>query len=118
MSRLNAHEVFVMFLSLGVLIASARALGEVARRLNLPSVVGEILAGILLGPTVLGYFAPHWLMFLFPTEGPNAIILGMLGATATHTMGVVATIALTLTFAGGMVTIGRRLIHFDDSDSY
>lgn len=232
MSRLNAHEVVVMFLGLAVLIASARALGEVAKRLNLPSVVGEILAGVLLGPTVLGYFAPDWLTFLFPAQGPNAIILhgfttvaialfllvagvevdlstiwkqgraaitvgttgvlvpfglgfglawlfpqwsghapatapfihalfvatalsisalpviakilmdmklyrtdmgmviiaaavfgdltgwilfaiilGMVGATATHTMGVFATIAMTLAFAGGMLTIGRWLIH-------
>jgi Kef-type K+ transport system membrane component KefB len=64
-----------MFLALGVLTASARALGEVAKRLNQPSVVVEILAGILLGPTVLGYFAPDWLVFLFPPEGPNAIVL-------------------------------------------
>jgi Kef-type K+ transport system membrane component KefB len=75
MSRLSSHEVIVMFLGIGVLIASARGLGEIARRFNLPSVVGEILAGILLGPTVLGTFAPHWLAFLFPSDGPNAVVL-------------------------------------------
>ncbi|WP_419657355.1 PTS IIA-like nitrogen-regulatory protein modulated sodium/hydrogen exchanger [Desulfosarcina variabilis str. Montpellier] len=75
MSRLNAHEVWVLLLGLGILIGFARTLGEVARRFNLPSVAGEILAGILLGPTVLGSLAPHWLTVLFPGQGPNAIVL-------------------------------------------
>jgi Kef-type K+ transport system membrane component KefB len=74
LSRLNAQEVLVLFLGLGILIGFARTLGEISRRLNFPSVVGEILAGILLGPTVFGYLAPHWFAFLFPGESPNAIV--------------------------------------------
>jgi Kef-type K+ transport system membrane component KefB/mannitol/fructose-specific phosphotransferase system IIA component (Ntr-type) len=75
MNQLNSHEVIVMFLGLAVLIASARTLGELAKWLGLPSVVGEILAGILLGPTVLGFFAPRWFALLFPSTGPNATVL-------------------------------------------
>jgi K+:H+ antiporter len=62
-----------MFVSLGVLLAVARILGELAKRLDQPHILGEILAGILLGPTVLGNLAPQWTAWLFPTQGPNAI---------------------------------------------
>jgi Kef-type K+ transport system membrane component KefB len=62
-----------MFISLGVLLAAARILGELAKRFEQPHVLGEILAGILLGPTVLGTLAPDLTLWLFPTQGPNAI---------------------------------------------
>jgi Kef-type K+ transport system membrane component KefB len=63
MERLTSHEVTVMFLALGILLATARILGEVAKHWHQPAVVGEILAGILLGPTVLGALAPEWSSF-------------------------------------------------------
>lgn len=75
MTRLTPHEITILFLSLGVLLAAARILGEIARQLNQPSVLGEILAGILLGPTILGAFAPQVSNFLFPTTGGFPIAL-------------------------------------------
>lgn len=75
MDRLTSHEVMVMFLALGILLATARILGEVAKRCHQPAVVGEILAGILLGPTVLGTLAPEWNGFLFPLQGRGALVL-------------------------------------------
>lgn len=75
MDRLTAHEVTVMFLALGTLLAAARLLGEVAQRWQQPAVLGEMLAGILLGPTVLGLLAPEWNAWLFPLEGRNAVVL-------------------------------------------
>lgn len=72
---MNSHEITVMFLSLGLLLAFAGILGEISRRFNHPSVVGEILAGVLLGPTFLGFFAPHWAGTLFPATGNNALVL-------------------------------------------
>jgi Kef-type K+ transport system membrane component KefB/mannitol/fructose-specific phosphotransferase system IIA component (Ntr-type) len=75
MERLTSHEVTVMFLALGILLAAARILGEAARRCHQPAVVGEILAGILLGPTVLGMLAPDWNSFLFPVQGRSALVL-------------------------------------------
>jgi Kef-type K+ transport system membrane component KefB/mannitol/fructose-specific phosphotransferase system IIA component (Ntr-type) len=72
---LSHHELTVFFLSLGVLLCSARGLGELARRYHQPAVVGEIMAGILLGPTVLGSLAPAWNAFLFPPTGPLSIAL-------------------------------------------
>ena len=39
------------------------------------TVMGEITAGIILGPTVLGNVAPSWEQFLFPSHGDNALML-------------------------------------------
>ena len=75
MSQLDPHEVTVMFLSLGTLLATARLLGELAQKLGQPTVVGEMLAGILWGPTCLGTLAPGLTETLFPSTGSNAVVL-------------------------------------------
>ncbi|MDY0398027.1 MAG: cation:proton antiporter [Desulfuromonas sp.] len=73
MDVLDHHNVTVLLLSLGLLLAAARLLGELARSVNLPAVLGEILAGILAGPTVLGAVAPAIHAFLFPCVGGCAL---------------------------------------------
>jgi Kef-type K+ transport system membrane component KefB/mannitol/fructose-specific phosphotransferase system IIA component (Ntr-type) len=75
MERLTSYEITVMFVALGTLLATARFLGEVAKRYHQPAVLGEILAGVLLGPTVLGALAPDWSSWLFPMAGHNALVL-------------------------------------------
>lgn len=49
-----------------VILLLARLLGLALRRVGQPAVVGEMLVGILLGPSVLGWFAPHAYDVLFP----------------------------------------------------
>ena len=63
---LSVAEVTILLLSLGVLLGTARLLGELARKLGQPTVLGEILAGVLLGATVLGQVSPATYNFLFP----------------------------------------------------
>lgn len=46
-------------LSMLLLFVSAKLMAEIAERLNQPGIVGEILAGVLLGPSVLGWLAPN-----------------------------------------------------------
>jgi NhaP-type Na+/H+ or K+/H+ antiporter len=48
--------VLVLLVQIVALLVTARVLGEVAQRFKLPAVVGEILAGIVLGPSVLPRF--------------------------------------------------------------
>lgn len=80
MDRLTPHDVFVVLLSLATLLLVARGAGELARRVNQPGVLGEIVAGILLGPTLLGRLAPEAYAFLFPQTGHAAIVLQGLSA--------------------------------------
>ena len=73
---MTEHDSLVFLLSLGVILASARLLGELARWLGMPMVVGEIAAGIVLGPTVLGRISPHGQAWLFPGGAPQSMIGG------------------------------------------
>lgn len=73
---MTEHDSLVFLLSLGVMLASARVLGELARWLGMPLVVGEIAAGIALGPTVLGRISPKGQAWLFPGGAPQSMISG------------------------------------------
>lgn len=75
MSSLSHSDVTVFFLAIAVLLGAARVLGEVAQRLRQPAVVGELLAGVILGPTVFGLLMPGAQGWLFPSEGPVAVAM-------------------------------------------
>ena len=54
-----SHETTLLFLGqIALLLGVARLLGEWMRRMDQPAVVGELLAGLLVGPSVLGQVAP------------------------------------------------------------
>ena len=57
------------------MLAFGRIMAEVARKFKQPAVVGEILAGLLLGPTILGYISPGSFEMLFPNSGASAVVL-------------------------------------------
>lgn len=57
-----------LLLSLAVVVAAAWAGGRLLRRLGQPAVLGEIIAGILLGPSLLGVLWPSASEALFPPE--------------------------------------------------
>src|SRR5260370_41208441 len=57
-----------VLLALAVILVAARGVGLVFRWLGQPPVVGEVLAGILLGPSLLGRVSPPALAFLLPPE--------------------------------------------------
>ncbi len=73
--ELTTQEIIVIFLALGTLLATARLFGEIAMRFHQPAVLGEIVAGILLGPTAFGALAPDFQRFLFPSQGATFIAL-------------------------------------------
>jgi Kef-type K+ transport system membrane component KefB len=53
----SSAEFLSLLVSLALLIASAKLLGSASRRLGQPAVLGELLAGLLLGPSVLNVFS-------------------------------------------------------------
>ncbi|MGB5978358.1 MAG: cation:proton antiporter, partial [Cyclobacteriaceae bacterium] len=75
MEKLTHSEVINLMLQLAVMLAAGRILAEVARTLKQPAVVGEIIAGIVLGPTLLGSIFPEMFQELFPTNGASAQVL-------------------------------------------
>ncbi|EKO76831.1 MULTISPECIES: cation:proton antiporter [unclassified Leptospira] len=69
-----------LLLQLIVIMFSARFFGKLATVLGQPSVIGEILAGILLGPSLLGLAFPEGFQLLFPKESLSTLqILSQLG---------------------------------------
>ncbi|MFA0961882.1 cation:proton antiporter [Roseivirga sp. BDSF3-8] len=75
MEKLTHSEVINLMLQLAVMLAAGRFLAEVSRKLKQPAVVGEIMAGILLGPTLLGSVFPETFQVLFPITGASAQVL-------------------------------------------
>jgi len=75
MGKLIHADVVHLLLQLSIMLLVSRLFAEVARKLKQPAVVGEIFAGILLGPTVLGMINPDWFHSLFPTPSTPATIL-------------------------------------------
>ena len=62
-------EVHTFFLILLSILLSARILGELAARLQAPPVIGELLAGVLLGPSLLGWVEPSTVIKLLAEIG-------------------------------------------------
>jgi Kef-type K+ transport system membrane component KefB len=62
----ETHTLMHVLLALTVIIITARAMGALFSRLGQPAVVGEVLAGIVLGPSVLGRICPDVAAYLLP----------------------------------------------------
>jgi Kef-type K+ transport system membrane component KefB len=62
------------FLELAVILAACRVVGLLARRIGQPQVVGEMIAGVVLGPSLLGLLAPGVQDWLFPPGGANTVL--------------------------------------------
>jgi len=71
-----------LFLAVAVIALLARICGVLARRVGQPMVLGEIAAGLILGPTVLGTLAPGVIHALLPAAVlPNLSMLSQAGLT-------------------------------------
>jgi Kef-type K+ transport system membrane component KefB/mannitol/fructose-specific phosphotransferase system IIA component (Ntr-type) len=95
-AHLTSHQIIILFTSLALLLGFALVFGELARMLKQPAVVGETLAGILLGPSVLGAVSPDTFLLLFPQTGPGAIALDSLVAIAVVLLLLVAGLEMNL----------------------
>lgn len=65
---MSERELLVVLVQLALLVGTARLMGAGARRLGQPAVVGELLAGILLGPSVFARLAPGAHQWVFSSE--------------------------------------------------
>ena len=58
-----------IILQVAIILVTARAMGELATRLGAPSVIGEIVAGVILGPSLLGFIEPEGLIWVLAEIG-------------------------------------------------
>ena len=71
MFSLTGAEISHFLLAMGCLLAMAHLLGYLVERIFIPRVIGEVMAGLVLGPTILGHFFPdafQWMFLGFPGE--------------------------------------------------
>jgi len=77
---LAGHAVFLLLVQLSLLIAAARVGAELAKRMGLPAVVGELAAGIMLGPTGFGHWFPNAFAAVFPPTAEGFHLLDAFSA--------------------------------------
>ncbi|NUT41012.1 MAG: cation:proton antiporter [Thermoactinospora sp.] len=73
------HALLLLLLQTGVLLLLALALGRLAMKLRLPAVVGELCAGVLLGPSMFAHMAPDLSSWLIPRETGQFHLLDAVG---------------------------------------
>lgn len=114
----SEHRATMFLLQVALLVVVGRLLGELMQRVGQPSVIGQLLAGILLGPSVFGALAPELQPIVFPVRGEdrqmlNAVselgVLMLLLLTGMETdLALVKRVRKTATF----ISIGGILIPF------
>ena len=76
---ISGHGVLLLLLQVGLLLALALALGRLAVRLGLPAVVGELSAGVILGPSLLAHAVPAVSAWLIPDDANQIHMLDAVG---------------------------------------
>ena len=74
-----SHSLLLFLLQVSVLLTLALLLGALARRFKMPSVVGELGAGVLIGPSLFGFFFPGAFEWLFPPDTGQFHLLDAVG---------------------------------------
>jgi Kef-type K+ transport system membrane component KefB len=75
-----SHPLIILFAQIIVIILVTRVFGWICKKLRQPVVIGEILAGILMGPSLMGYYFPAFSAALFPAASMgNLHILAQIG---------------------------------------
>jgi Kef-type K+ transport system membrane component KefB len=87
---MGGHQVLVFVTLVGLLLGSALLLGLLARRLGLPSILGELCAGVLVGPSVVGALAPDVFGWLRLDQGAQLHLVEAVGQ-----IGVLLLVGLT-----------------------
>ena len=64
----NLELAVQFFLQIGLILLFCRVVGSVAARFGQPQVVAEMIAGVLLGPSLFGLFWPETFKSIFPTD--------------------------------------------------
>jgi len=96
---IDTTAVAHLLAALATLLVAAHALGALFARFRQPRVIGEIAAGLVLGPTLLGHVAPGAESRLFPAAGVTPTVLG-----AVYQLGLL----LLLFCSGAQIRAGHR----------
>jgi len=78
----SEHQLLGAFLAIAVVLLVTRSMAELSRRLGQPEVLGELLGGFIIGPSILGALVPsvYTTLFLNPAVSLSLSLLSWLGA--------------------------------------
>ena len=93
--RMNTLPLGHLFLQIAVILITCKFCSLVMRRLGQPSTIGEMIAGVLLGPSLLGALAPEISAWIFPPA-------------TKPVMNELAQIGLTLYMLDAVLRVGVR----------
>lgn len=72
--KLVSNDIIILLVFIGGALVLSRLFAEIGKKFKLPVVLGELLVGILLGPTLLGTYYPEFFSHFFPSQGTAARI--------------------------------------------
>src|SRR2546427_6733774 len=72
----NAQLSTAFFLQMFFILAVCRVVGAMSRKLGQPQVVGEMIAGVFMGPSLFGYFFGDLQKAIFPPESLKLLYVG------------------------------------------
>jgi Kef-type K+ transport system membrane component KefB len=98
-----AHSLLVFLLQIASLGLLALGLGILANRFGMPAIVGELSAGVILGPSLLGAVAPGFSGWLLPHQPEQAHMLDAVGQ-----IGVLLLVGITGTEMDLRLLVRRR----------
>ncbi len=75
MESLTEKQVLYLLAQFALLVFTARLLADLMRRIGQATVIGELMAGLLLGQSVLGHFFPAAFRLVFPNDPVGANLL-------------------------------------------
>lgn len=87
---ITAHQTLLFLVNLSVLLGTAVLLGRLAVRIGMPAIVGELSAGVLVGPSVLGHLLPGSVAWLVPHDPAQLHLIDAVGQ-----LGVLLLVAVT-----------------------
>lgn len=90
LAPIGAHQLLVFLLQVALLLVVALCLGRLATRLRMPALVGELLTGVLLGPSLLAPTLPAVSAWLFPRDAGQMHLLD-----AVSQLGVLLLVGIT-----------------------
>ncbi|MGH3649987.1 MAG: cation:proton antiporter, partial [Acidimicrobiia bacterium] len=77
LAPLSEHEVLVFLVQLALLVGVARLFGWAMKSVGQPPVIGELLAGVVLGPTLFGRVAPDAFDWVFGEPSVTSVVFGI-----------------------------------------
>lgn len=68
------QDIIKFFLQIAVMLACALLMGQIMRRFRQPAVLGELIGGVIIGPTILGFLSPAFYQWLFQSSPEVGIL--------------------------------------------